>query len=193
LPFPASRRKPFPKLNGSTNGWRIARAPACLGLRGQAQRDPAFARTEIFRITNVSRPPESAVAAPALPAHSIVHPKLPLAESLPTATMAHGHPLGLCWGARPSRLPFSASRQKPFPKLNGSTHGSGATPEPARETGALPSFVQPKLLLARSVFAAGHPAAGVWRSGFREKAAIQFSSRFAALCRDAATSVADFS
>ncbi len=32
-------------------------------------------------------------------------------------------------GARPSRLPFSASRRKPFPKLNGSTNGSGATPE----------------------------------------------------------------
>ena len=88
---------------------------------------------------------------------------------------------------------FRRRAENPFPKLNGSTHGSGATPEPARETGALPSFVQPKLLLARSVFAAGHPAAGVWRSGFREKAAIQFSSRFAALCRDAATSVADFS
>jgi len=24
--------------------------------------------------------------------------------------LAHGHQLGLCWGARPSRLPFSASR-----------------------------------------------------------------------------------
>jgi hypothetical protein len=32
-----------------------------------------------------------------------------------------------------------------------------------------------------------------WRNGLREKAAIQFPSRFAALCRDAATSVADFS
>jgi len=47
------------------------------GLRWQAQRDTAFARTEIFRIKFVSRPPESAVAAPALPAQSkIVHPKL---------------------------------------------------------------------------------------------------------------------
>jgi hypothetical protein len=73
-----------------------------LDCGGQAQRDPAFARTEIFRITNVSRPPESAVAAPALPAQSkIVHPKLPLAARL-------GH----CWGARPSRLPFPASHQK---------------------------------------------------------------------------------
>src|ERR1017187_4175315 len=39
-----------------------------------------------------------------------VHPKLPLAARL-----------GLCRGARPSRLPFSASRRKPFPKLNGFT------------------------------------------------------------------------
>src|SRR5665213_2885312 len=31
-----------------------------------------------------------------------VHPKLPLAARL-----------GLCWGARPARLPFSASRRKP--------------------------------------------------------------------------------
>jgi len=37
-----------------------------------------------------------------------VHPKLPLAARL-----------GLGWGARPSRLPFSASRQKPFPNPNG--------------------------------------------------------------------------
>jgi hypothetical protein len=82
LPFPASRSKPSPKLNGAVKGWCIARAPACLGLRGQAQRDPAFARTEIYRITDISRPPESAVAAPALPAHSkIVHPKLILAAA----------------------------------------------------------------------------------------------------------------
>ena len=39
--------------------------------------------------------------------------------------------LGLCWGARPSRLPFSASRQKPFPKRNGST---GAWIVPIRST-----------------------------------------------------------
>jgi hypothetical protein len=45
-----------------------------LGLRWQAQRDTAFARTEILRSQFGSRPPESAVAAPALPAHSkIVH------------------------------------------------------------------------------------------------------------------------
>jgi hypothetical protein len=31
-----------------------------------------------------------------------------------------------------SRLLFSASRPKPFPKLNGSTHGFGAPPAPAR-------------------------------------------------------------
>jgi hypothetical protein len=27
--------------------------------------------------------------------------------------LAHGHQLGHCWGARPSRLPFSASRRCP--------------------------------------------------------------------------------
>ena len=37
---------------------------------GKRQRDPAFARTESFRINFISHPPESAVAAPALPAHS---------------------------------------------------------------------------------------------------------------------------
>jgi hypothetical protein len=35
-----------------------------------------------------------------------VHPKLPLAARL-----------GLCWGARPSRWPFPASRPKPFPDV----------------------------------------------------------------------------
>jgi hypothetical protein len=34
---------------------------------------------------------------------------------------------------------------KTFPKLNGSTNGSGATPEPARETRALPPIVHPKM------------------------------------------------
>jgi hypothetical protein len=90
--------------------------------------------------------------------------------------------LGPGWGARPSRLPFSASRQKPFPKLNGSTHGSGATPKPARETRALPPFVHPKLPLAaaagiladgqpgaRPVFAAGHQAANLWSAVTRHR------------------------
>jgi hypothetical protein len=45
--------------------------PACLGLRWQAQRDTAFARTEIFHFKLRFRPLESAVAAPALPAHSM--------------------------------------------------------------------------------------------------------------------------
>jgi hypothetical protein len=35
-------------------------------------------------------------------------------------------------------LLFSASRRNPVSKLNGSTNGSGATPEPAGETSALP-------------------------------------------------------
>ena len=61
------------------NGWAIviaslhnfvACAPACLGLRGQAPRDPAFVRTKTYRINYIPRPPESAVTAPALPAHS---------------------------------------------------------------------------------------------------------------------------
>jgi hypothetical protein len=33
---------------------------------------------------------------------------------------------------------FRRRAENPFPKLNGSTNGSGATPEPARETRALP-------------------------------------------------------
>ena len=33
--------------------------------------------------------------------------------------LAHGHQLGLCRGARPSRWPFPASRHKPFPNPNG--------------------------------------------------------------------------
>jgi hypothetical protein len=45
-------------------------APAWLGLRWQAQRDTAFASAEISRLKPRSRPRESAVAAPALPAHS---------------------------------------------------------------------------------------------------------------------------
>ena len=57
-----------------------------------------------------------------------VPPIQPLDGSLQTATLAHGHPLGLGWGARPSRFPFSASRQKPFPKRNGSANDSGARP-----------------------------------------------------------------
>ena len=52
------------------NGWAIviaslhnfvACAPACLGLRGQAPRDPAFVRTKTYRINYIPRPPESAV------------------------------------------------------------------------------------------------------------------------------------
>ena len=51
------------------NGWAIviaslhnfvACAPACLGLRGQAPRDPAFVRTKTYRINYIPRPPESA-------------------------------------------------------------------------------------------------------------------------------------
>ena len=60
-----------------------------------------------------------------------VHPKLPLAARL-------GH----CWGARPSRWPFSASRQKPF--------SAGARIVPIRsappDQPALKSF-QPSLVM----------------------------------------------
>ena len=52
----------------------------CLGLRWQAQRDTAFARTEVFRNTSRQCSPESAVAAPALPAHSMTRsfdPRIP--------------------------------------------------------------------------------------------------------------------
>src|ERR1035438_6614357 len=51
-------------LRPGTAALRPTRTPACLGLRGQAQRDPAFACAEIFRINSVFRPSESAVAAP---------------------------------------------------------------------------------------------------------------------------------
>ena len=71
--------------------------------------------------------------------------------------LAHSHSLGLGWGARPSRLPFSASRRKPFPKLNGSTNGSGATSEPARETRALPPIVHPTMILKIRVQSVFHP------------------------------------
>ena len=37
--------------------------------------------------------------------------------------------IGSLLGSAMSQLPFSASRRKPFPKLNGSTHGPGATPK----------------------------------------------------------------
>ncbi len=42
----------------------------------RGERDTACARSKIFRIKFVSRPPDSAVAAAALPAQSkIIHPK----------------------------------------------------------------------------------------------------------------------
>jgi hypothetical protein len=44
--------------------------PARHGLRWQAQRDTAFARTSRIENLKARRPPESAVAAPALLAHS---------------------------------------------------------------------------------------------------------------------------
>ena len=53
------------ELRGALN-----RAAACLGLRWQAGRDTAFARAEIFQVSSPLCPLESAVAAPALPAHS---------------------------------------------------------------------------------------------------------------------------
>jgi len=60
--------------------------PDIFGLRWQAQRDTAFARAKIFRINSISRPPESAVAAPALPAQSkIVHPKMNTGKEFPSA------------------------------------------------------------------------------------------------------------
>ena len=87
--------------------------------------------------------------------------------------LAHGHQLGLCRGARPSRWPFPASRQKPFPKRNGSSNGehsrprlSGSTPpsnsfpparcfqrgrwKPHARAGVLPPFVHPKPILAKT-------------------------------------------
>ncbi len=41
---------------------------------------------------------------------------------------------------------------KTVPNLNGSTNGSGATPEPARETRALPPIVHPKMNSGKKPF-----------------------------------------
>jgi hypothetical protein len=40
---------------------------------------------------------------------------------------------------------FRRRAENLFPKLDGSTNVSGATPEPARETPALPPIVHPKM------------------------------------------------
>ena len=82
---------------------------------GQAQRDPAFARTESSRITDISRPPESAVAAPALPAQSkIVHPKPPLAGPLQTATKRTAT-IATLLGSAPVPVAVSAVAPPPAP------------------------------------------------------------------------------
>src|ERR1039458_6591646 len=125
--------QPKPPLAGSMQTATLAHGDPlglCWGARPSRLPFSASRRKPVSQ-TNLSNDvpgatPETARETHALP--PFVQSKLPLAGSLPTATLAHGHPLGHCWGARPSRLPFSASRQKPFPKRNGSTHGSGAWP-----------------------------------------------------------------
>jgi hypothetical protein len=62
--------------------------------------------------------------------------------------LAHGHPLGLCWGARPSRWPFSASRHKPSPKLNGFTSSLIPAFSPRRRRNARRLFEKPATGLA---------------------------------------------
>ncbi len=48
---------------------------------------------------------------------------------------------------------------KTLPKLNGSTNGSGATPEPARGTRALPPIVHPKMKTGKEPFKCGMESA----------------------------------
>jgi hypothetical protein len=124
------RGNPSPKLNGSPN---------CSGAT-----------------------PEPTGGTPALPPN--VHPKMKTGKEFPSACIrfpsspsivrrvgAARCPYGirntdLVWGAQPSRLPFSASRRKPVQQTNLSNDGSGATPEPAGGTPALPPIVQPKMI-----------------------------------------------
>jgi hypothetical protein len=75
---------------------------------------------------------------------------------------------------------FRRRAENPSPKLNDSTNGSGATPEPARETRALPPTIHPKVNSEKSMLQLRNSECGVRnarqvrlrRSGFREKAAI---------------------
>ena len=71
--------------------WRVLQRFQSYGLR----------RLRALRVTKIQPP-----FAP------FVHPKLPLGPC-GWPSLAHGHQLGLCRGARPSRWPFSASRRRP--------------------------------------------------------------------------------
>ena len=62
---------------------------------------------------------------------------------------------------------FRRRAENSFLKLNGSTNGSGATPEPARETRALPPVVHPKL-------DSGQEFPSVPRCGTRQVAHAEF-------------------
>jgi len=66
---------------------------------------------------------------------------------------AHGHQLGHCWGARPSRWPFPASRPKPFPKRNSSTSSLIPAFSPRRRSNARRLFEKPATGLAERSFA----------------------------------------
>ena len=61
-----------------------------------------------------------------------VRPPQTAIGSLQTATMAHGHQLGLCRGARPSRLAVSgvAPLLPATPKMKGRRSSSSALPKP---------------------------------------------------------------
>ena len=67
--------------------------------------------------------------------------------------LAHGHQLGHCWGARPSRWSFPASRPKPFPKRNSSTSSLIPAFSPRRRSNARRLLEKPATGLAERSFA----------------------------------------
>ena len=83
-------------------------------------------------LTHGSRRGLLSAVAPRLGALCPVRPPQTAIGSLQTATMAHGHQLGLCRGARPSRLAVSgvAPLLPATPKMKGRRSSSSALPKP---------------------------------------------------------------
>jgi hypothetical protein len=84
------------------------------------------------------------------PITPIVHPKMNMEKSVPEQNAPVIAPVFTAlrfWHGERDRpgCRFRRRAENPSPKLNGSTNGSGATPEPAGETPALPPIVQPKM------------------------------------------------
>ena len=127
-------------------------------------------------------------------AHSVcvVHPKLPLAGSLPTATLAHGQRASVSWTAG-----ASAARPRFRTHGNFSHHGyfssARKAPSPLRSAGAVQN--RPPQTAFGRVFAEGHPGARPPNSrvaAFGRKPPSKISGTIAALCRDAATPASGF-